>query len=92
MLATEIESPRTSAPPIPQPNARPSAVPSTVANEIWTAAPGTAMFLTARRSRNEKWMPTTNIRRMRPPRAPWATARSAIRPGVKGPMTTPAAM
>ena len=44
----------------------PSPVPRIVATAIWTAAPGTAIARTARRSRNEKWMPTPNISRMTP--------------------------
>ena len=68
-------SPRTSAPPIPQPSATPSSRPRIVAITIWMSAPGIAIPRTAARSRSEKWMPTPNISRM----IPMSAARSRCR-------------
>ena len=74
----------------PAPERRRAPTPSSVATAIWTSAPGTAIPRTASRSRSEKWMPTPNISRMTPISASSAASRSATKPGVKGPMATPA--
>jgi hypothetical protein len=93
VLATDSDSPSTSAPPIPQPRARPSISPRIVAMTIWIRAPGIAMPRTAARSRSEKWMPTPNISRMIPMSASSsARSTSALKPGVNGPSRTPATM
>ena len=93
MLATEIARPRTRPPPTPQPSAMPKPMPSSVATSVWTSAPGIAMRRTVIRSLIENSMPTPNISRMIPISASSvAIARSAISPGVNGPMTTPATM
>ena len=70
---------------------RPSSAPISVAALICTTAPGSAIARTASRSRNEKCMPTPNIRRMTPISASsLAIAWSATKPGVNGPTATPA--
>ena len=57
---------------------------------IWMSAPGTAIDLTAARSRSEKWMPTPNISRMIPMSASSsATEVSARRPGRERPEHDP---
>lgn len=58
---------------------------------ICTTAPGTAILRTASRSPSEKCRPTPNISSMTPISASWlAMAASATKPGVNGPITTPA--
>ena len=66
-------------------------MPISVATAICPIAPGTATFFTESRSRSEKCRPTPNISRMTPISAS-SVARFALatKPGVKGPMTTPA--
>ncbi len=93
VLAMDTASPRTSPPPGSHPSAAPSHMPRATETTVWTIAPGMAMERTARRSRNEKWMPTPNISRITPSSASSvAIAASAISPGVNGPITTPARM
>ncbi len=93
VLATDTARPSTSPPPRPQPSASPSATPRSVATRIWPIAPGMAIDFTANRSRIEKWMPTPNIRRITPSSASSvAMSWSATKPGVNGPIATPAAM
>ena len=91
VLATDRESPSTSASPKRQPQSSARPRPRTVAAAIWTRAPGTAMRRTSSRSRSEKCRPTPNIISMTPISASWpARSRSATNPGVAGPMTMPA--
>ena len=76
---------------MPQPHHRANAIPSDVATIICTTAPGTAILRTARRSPHEKCSPTPNISSITPISANWlAKAASATKPGVNGPMATPA--
>lgn len=66
-------------------------MPSAVATIICTTAPGTAIRRTASRSPKEKCRPTPNISSITPISANWlAMAMSATKPGVYGPITTPA--
>ena len=91
VLATESAKPNTKAPPKPQPHQVAKAMPSAVATIICTTAPGTAILRTASRSPHEKCRPTPNINNITPISANWlAIAASATKPGVYGPMTTPA--
>ena len=72
-----------------EPQASPQ--PSSVATAICASAPGMAMARTESRSFSEKCMPTPNISRMTPISASSvASPGSATKPGVAGPMTTPA--
>jgi len=62
-----------------------------VATAICPMAPGIAMRFCARSSGIEKWMPTPNISRITPSSASsLAVPVLATRPGVNGPITTPA--
>ena len=66
-------------------------MPSTVAAAIWPMAPGMAMARTDSRSFSEKCRPTPNISSITPISASscdifW----SATKPGVNGPINTPA--
>jgi Kef-type K+ transport system membrane component KefB len=62
-----------------------------VATVICTMAPGTAILRTASRSSREKCNPTPNISSITPISASWlAISASATKPGVNGPMITPA--
>jgi hypothetical protein len=91
VLATDSASPNTSAAPGLQPHhiARPP--PRSVATAICASAPGSAILRTARRSSREKWRPTPNISSMTPISASCAAMlASATKPGVNGPMITPA--
>ncbi len=91
VLAIDSARPSTTAPPMLQPIVSPRPVPSSVTTMIWPNAPGTAMALTARRSRIEKWIPTPNMSRITPISASSdARLASAMNPGVKGPTATPA--
>jgi hypothetical protein len=93
VLAIDSARPNTSPPPTPHPSAEPSHTPNRHETTVWMIAPGTAMERTARRSRIEKWIPTPNISRMTPSSASSrAMSVSAIRPGVNGPIATPATM
>jgi hypothetical protein len=93
VLAIESANPRTSPPPTPQPSVAPSHRPSATPTIVWMSAPGMAIERTARRSRIEKWIPTPNISRITPTSASWvAISTSAMRPGVNGPIATPARM
>ena len=65
--------------------------PSSVAARICASAPGMAMARTESRSFREKCKPTPNISRMTPISASSvASCASPTKPGVNGPMTTPA--
>ena len=66
VLATDSESPNTSAPPRLHPHQVASAIPSAVATIICTTAPGTAILRTASRSPSEKCRPTPNISSITP--------------------------
>ncbi len=91
VLATDSASPNTRRSPIGQPSSQPSPAPSSVARPICTSAPGIAIARTDSRSRSEKCRPTPNISRITPISASsGARSRSATKPGVHGPMTTPA--
>ena len=66
-------------------------MPSSVAHTICTIAPGTAMDLTESRSSSEKCRPTPNINKMTPISASsLANVWLATKPGVAGPISTPA--
>ncbi len=91
VLATDSARPNTSAAPIGQPHESDMAAPISVAATICTSAPGSAMRRTASRSSSEKCRPTPNISSITPISASCAAmAASATKPGVKGPMMTPA--
>ena len=68
-----------------------ASAPSAVATTICASAPGTAIDLTASRSRSEKCVPTPNISSMTPISASCgARCTSATQPGVCGPRAMPA--
>ena len=91
VLATDRLRPNTSPAPRLQPQAQLTRPPSSVATVICTTAPGKAMRRTANRSSSEKCRPTPNISSITPISASWlAMSRSATKPGVEGPMSTPA--
>ena len=91
VLATDRASPNTTASPTGQPQATAAAAPSRVATPICTTAPGAAILRTASRSSSEKWRPTPNISSITPISASCpASATSATKPGVPGPIVTPA--
>ena len=83
--------PSTAAPPIGQPNNANMPAPSATTAPLAAIAPGTATFRTAIKSRSEKPRPTPNISSITPTSAR-SSARSALptKPGVWGPMSTPA--
>ena len=66
VLATDSASPNTSPAPSDQPHAIATPMASAVARTICARAPGSATARTARRSRNEKCIPTPNMSRMTP--------------------------
>ncbi len=75
-----------------KPIQRPSSQPIAVAQPICTSAPGTATPRASASCLGEKWSPTPNISRITPISASWpAAAMSPTKPGVCGPMATPAA-
>jgi hypothetical protein len=91
VLATESASPNTSAAPKLQPQNMAVPMPSAVATAICSKAPGIAMRLTASRSFSEKCRPTPSISSITPISASWpARSTSATKPGVAGPISTPA--
>ena len=91
VLATDRHRPNTSEAIGVQPQARPVTRPRPVATPICTMAPGTAMRLTASRSSNEKCKPTPNISSITPISASCADSpASPTKPGVAGPIITPA--
>ena len=91
VLATDSARPNTTASPTGQPQLTAAAPPSTVAAAICTTAPGAAILRTASRSSSEKCRPTPNISSITPISASWpASATSATKPGVPGPIITPA--
>ena len=91
VLATERARPKISPAPSDQPISRARPTPIAVATAIWPSAPGTAIVLTESRSFSEKCRPTPNISRMTPISAnSVASFPSATKPGVKGPIATPA--
>jgi hypothetical protein len=91
VLATDSDRPNTRAAPMFQPQNDASAMPIAVAATICTTAPGTAMRRTASRSAKEKCRPTPNISSITPISASsLARLVSATKPGVNGPISTPA--
>ena len=91
VLATARAMPSTSPEAGGHPKASPMARPSRVETPLWSRAPGIAIPLTASRSLTWKCRPTPNIRRTTPISASWAARpTSPTKPGVWGPMTTPA--
>ncbi|MNX57446.1 hypothetical protein D3C86_882630 [compost metagenome] len=91
VLATDSASPNTSAVPQLQPHHMASPPPSSVATAICAMAPGSAILRTASRSASEKCRPTPNISSITPISASCAAMpASATKPGVNGPMITPA--
>ena len=91
MLATDSARPNTRPAPIDQPSQWPSAMPSSVAQAICAMAPGTAIARTESSCSSEKCRPTPNISRMTPISASsLASVWSATKPGVAGPISTPA--
>jgi len=91
VLATDSESPNTSPAPTLQPQPVATAIPSAVATAICTSAPGSAMRRTAISSSSEKCRPTPNISSITPiSDSCEAIDRSATKPGVAGPISTPA--
>ncbi len=91
VLATDSETPNTSAAVSDQPHASARPAPIAVATAICTTAPGTAILRTASRSPTEKCRPTPNISSITPISASWlASDMSATKPGVCGPIRTPA--
>ena len=91
VLATDSDSPNTTAAGHPHPKAAATPVPSAAAARIWTSAPGTATRRTAIKSSRWKWSPTPNMSRITPTSANWpAISRLATNPGVFGPTTIPA--
>ena len=91
VLATESARPSTRPEAAGQPKASPIARPSSVATLLCARAPGTASRPTSRRSRTWKCSPTPNISSTTPISASWpASGTSATRPGVCGPISTPA--
>ena len=91
VLATDNATPKISAPGSDQPQAVARPAPSAVATAICTTAPGMAMPRTDIRSSTEKCRPTPNISNITPTSAScMARATSATKPGVCGPITTPA--
>jgi hypothetical protein len=91
VLATDKASPSTKPAPIGQPQHQATPMPIKVATPICTTAPGTATLRTASKSAKEKCSPTPNISNITPISANWpASATSATKPGVPGPIITPA--
>ena len=91
MLATDKASPSTKPAPPGQPQHQATPMPIKVATPICTTAPGTATLRTASKSAKEKCSPTPNISNITPISANWpASATSATKPGVPGPIITPA--
>lgn len=91
VLATESAMPRTRPAFSGQPNQTPMAKPDSVATALWSKAPGMAIPFTSMRSSRWKWSPTPNISKTTPISASWlASLASPTKPGVKGPMATPA--
>ncbi len=91
VLATARAMPSTSPEATDHPKATPMARPSSVDTPLWRRAPGIAIPLTARRSLKWKCRPTPNIRRTTPISASCeASPTSPTKPGVWGPMATPA--
>ncbi len=91
MLATEIAIPRMIPEVQLQPNRRSSSASIAVDTVLWMSAPGTATRQTAISSRRWKRSPIPNSSRITPISANCsATARSATKPGVKGPTAMPA--
>ena len=91
VLATDSAAPKISPALSDHPCSQASAAPSTVATAICASAPGTAMARTDSSSCSENCSPTPNISRMMPSsESSLAIAWSATKPGVNGPMMTPA--
>ena len=91
VLATQRAIPNTAAAGRDHPNLLPARIPRAVTAAICTRAPVTAIPRTARKSLRRKWSPTPNIRRMTPTSANCsAMARFTMKPGVWGPMSSPA--
>lgn len=89
--ATESDRPNRSPAPMLQPKASASPSPAAVTTRICPIAPGTATARTDMSSWAEKFSPTPNISRMTPISASSpATCGSATKPGVNGPISTPA--
>jgi hypothetical protein len=91
VLATESAMPSTSPEASGQPKASPIPSPSAVATLLCASAPGIAMPATSRRSDTWKCSPTPNMSSTTPTSASWlASWRSPVKPGVWGPIATPA--
>ena len=85
--------PSRSAAPNVQPPANPAAVPRSTVSGIWIAPPSSAARRTRITSLRENSTPSPNIRSATPRFASSCTrSTSATRPGVFGPMTSPARM
>ena len=92
VLATDSESPNTIPPPILHPQSIATPMPIAVATAICTTAPGTAILRTDSRSSSERWSPTPNISSITPISASSrVSSGSAMKPGVAGPSSAPAA-
>ena len=91
VLATDNVSPKTNDEVQLQPKTHAAVAPSSVATEMPAAAPGTATRFTASSSSAWNCRPTPNISRITPTSANCsAISASATKPGVFGPITTPA--
>jgi hypothetical protein len=93
VLDTDTAQPKTTAAGQSWPASRATVAPNPTATAAAPRAPGTATRRTSNSSRTWKWRPTPKSRRITPTSASWpAIARSAAKPGVKGPTATPARM
>ncbi len=93
VLATDRARPSTSPEAQGIPNHSATSRPRSVEAALWMRAPGTATWRTASSSRGWKCRPTPNISSTTPTSASWlASATSPTKPGVWGPMSTPASM
>jgi hypothetical protein len=91
VLATDSDRPNTRPAPRLHPHDIATAMPSTVAAAICAMAPGKAILRTAIRSSIEKCRPTPNISSITPISDSWAAiSMSATKPGMPGPINTPA--
>ena len=89
--ATDSDSPNTTPASSPHPSSIDAAIPAATVREIVSNVIGTATPRTDIRSRGEKCSPTPNISRITPTSATSCASRSsATKPGVDGPIKTPA--
>ena len=91
VLEMAMTPPKNRPCPKGQPSTAPNPTPAPMVSNTWTDVPISATLRTRARSARVNSIPSANIKKMTPTSARLAIcARSPVKPGVNGPMTTPA--